>query len=171
MAIIKTKKFILRPFKMSDAKGVVKAINNRTIARNTLTIPYPYKLKDAKEWLKKSLPQNKRKIIVNFCVEIDGKVAGSIGLHKIIKEHKAELGYWLAEKYWGKGLMTKIVKQMTEFGFNKLKLKRIFAFTHPFNKASMRVLGNNGFKLEGIIRKNIKKSNKFLDSYLFSKIK
>jgi ribosomal-protein-alanine N-acetyltransferase len=171
MAIIKTKDFILRPFKMADAKEVAKNINNKIIARNTLTIPYPYTLKDAKSWLKLSARMNKKIIDADFCIEIDGEVAGSVGFHKISKGHKAELGYWLAEKYWGKGLMTKIVKEMTIFGFNKLKFRRIFAFTFSFNKASMKVLENNGYKLEGIIEKNVKKNNKFFDSHLFSKIK
>lgn len=172
MATIKTKKFILRPFKMSDVKGVVEAVNNKIIARNTLTIPYPYALKDAKWWLRTSIPKNKKKIQVNFCIEIDGKVAGSVGFNKISKEHKAEIGYWLAEKYWGKGIMTEVVREVVKFGFEKLKLRRIYAHTFPFNKASAGVLKNNGFKFEGILKKDARKSNgKILDAYVFAKIK
>ena len=152
---------------MSDAEGIAKAINNKIIARNTLTIPYPYKLKDAKWWL-----GLKKKKVVNFCVEIDGEVAGSIGLNKIAKDHKAEIGYWLAEKYWGKGIMTKIVKEVVKFGFEELKLRRIYAHIFPFNKASMGVLKNNRFKFEGILKKDAKKKNgEILDVHLFAKVK
>ncbi len=172
MDIIKTKKFILRPFRMSDAEGVVKAVNNKIIARNTLAIPCPYKLKDAKWWLRTSMPRNKKMIQVNFCIEIDGEVAGSVGLHSISKEHKAEIGYWLAEKYWGKGLMTEAVREVTKFGFEKLKLRRIYAHAFPFNKTSMNVLKKNGFKFEGILKKDARKpSGKILDVYSFAKVK
>ena len=167
MSIIKTRDFVLRPFRMSDAEGITEAINSKTIARNTLTIPYPYKLKDAKWWL-----GLKKKDVLSFCIEIDGEVAGSIGLDKIVKEHKAEIGYWLAEKYWGKGLMTKAVKEVVNFGFQKLKLKRIYAETSSFNKISMGVLKKNGFKFEGILKKDARKKNgELLDVYLFAKVK
>ena len=170
--IIKTKDFILRPFRMSDAEELAKAINNKIIARNTLTIPYPYKLKDAKWWLGKSIPNNRKKIQIDFCIEIGGEVAGTVSLDKIEKGHKVELGYWLAEKYWGKGIMSKVVKEVVKFGFNDLKLKRIYAGVFPFNKASMGVLKNNGFKFEGILKKDAKKKNgEILDAYLFAKVR
>jgi RimJ/RimL family protein N-acetyltransferase len=165
--IIRTKNFILRPYRMSDAQGITEAINDKIIARNTLTIPYPYKLKDAKWWL-----GLRKKDAISFCIEINGKVAGSIGLHKISKGHKAEIGYWLGEKYRGRGVMTKAVKEMVKFGFRELKLKRIFGHVFLFNKASATVLKKNGFKFEGVLKKEArKKSGEILDVYLFAKIK
>ncbi len=166
MKIIKTKDFILRPFRMSDSDELAKAINNKIIARNTLTIPYPYKLKDAKEWL-----GSEKKDGVNFCIEIDGEVAGSIGFSHVQKGHKAEIGYWLAEKHWGKGIMSKAVREAVRFGFEDLKLSRIFGHVYPFNKGSMGVLKKNGFKLEGILKKDVKKKEEFIDAYLFAKVK
>jgi len=172
MPILKSKQFILRPFQKGDEKSLAKNINNKKIHRNTLDIPYPYTLKDAKEWINKNLKETKKKkpSMINFVIDINGEVAGSVGFSNI-KEHKAEIGYWLAEKYWGKGIMSEAVKLVTKFGFNKLKLKRIYAYVFPFNKASMRVLEKNGYKLEGVLRKNVKKGTKFLDDYLFAKIK
>jgi len=67
--------------------------------------------------------------------------------------------------------MTQAVKLVTKFGFEKLKLRRIYAYIFSFNKASMRVLEKNGYKLEGILKKDTKKDNKFLDCYLFAKVK
>lgn len=172
MVIIKSKHFILRPFRRGDEKSLVENINNKEISRNTLTIPYPYTLKDAKEWVARNLKEAKKKnpTEVNFAVEINKEVAGGIGFSKI-EGHKAEIGYWLAEEYWGKGIMTEAANLATRFGFEKLKLRRIYAYVFPFNKPSMRVLEKAGYKFEGILRKNTKKDSKFLDDYLFAKVK
>ncbi len=172
MTIIKSKHFILRPFKKGDEKSLLENINNKKIYRNTLNIPYPYTSKDAKEWIAKNLKEAKKKIStrIKFVIDIGGGVAGSIGLVKT-REHKAEIGYWLGEKYWNKGIMTEAVKLVTRFGFKKMKLKRIYAYVYPFNKASMRVLEKTNYKFEGILRKDVKKDNKFMDDYLFANVR
>ncbi len=171
--IIKTKHFTLRPVKMSDASALARSINDKTIAHNTLHIPNPYSLRDAKDWINKCQRNNRRKQSQSFSlsIEIDGQIVGGIGFHNIARRHKAELGYWLARKYWGRGLMTKIVKTMVRYGFNALKLKRIYAFTFAYNKASARVLIKNGFKQEGFLRKNVIKKGKAIDEYIYSIIK
>jgi len=170
--IIKSEEFILRPFRRGDEKLLAGNINNKKINRNTSNIPYPYTLKDAKDWINKNLKEAKKKTpaMINFVIDIDGDVAGSVGFSNIT-EFKAEIGYWLAQKYWGRGIMTKAVKLVTKFGFDELKLKRIYAFVFSFNKASMRVLEKAGYKFEGILRKHVKKDGKFLDYYLFAKVK
>ncbi len=173
MAIIKSKYFILRPFKKGDGAALMKNINNKIIYRNTLNIPYPYRLKDAKEWIEKDLKEIKKKKPkqINFVIDINNEVTGGIELDHIEEKHMAEIAYWLGKKYWGSGTMTQVIKLVTKFGFEKLKLRRIYAYVHSFNKASMRVLQKNGYKLEGILKKNTKKDNKFLDDYLFAKVK
>ena len=172
MVIIKSKHFILRPFRKGDEKSLIEGINNKKIFRNTLGIPYPYTLKDAKKWIRKNLKEHKKEkpTEMHFVIDINGDVIGGIGFSEI-ESHQAEIGYWLAQKYWGKGIMTLAIKKVTNFGFEKLKLKRIYACVFPFNKASMRVLEKNGYKLEGILRKEIKKGKKLLDDYLFAKVK
>lgn len=170
--IIKTKKFVLRPFRKGDELSLQKNINNKKIARNLATVPYPYTVKMAKEWIAKNIKEAKKKkpSMVNFVIDIDGEVAGSIGFHKI-EQHKAEIGYWLAQKYWGNGLMTQVVYQICKFGFGELKFKRLWAAVFPWNKASMRVLEKNGFKFEGILRKNTLKHGKLIDDHIYGKIK
>ena len=169
---IKTKKFILRPLRKGDELSLQKNINNKKIVRNLATVPYPYTIKMAKEWIAKNIKEAKKKkpLMINFVIDINGEVAGSIGFHKI-EQHKAEIGYWLAEKHWGNGLMTKAVKQASKFGFEELKLKRIYAKVFPWNKGSMRVLGKNGFKFEGILRKNTLKNGELIDERIYGKIK
>lgn len=171
--LIQTKKFILRPYRKSDAVSLAKNINDKGIERNTLTISYPYKLKDANQWLKGVLKDNlkKKPERIHFVIDINKEVAGCVALSKIIYGHKASIGYWLARPYWGQGIMTSAVKIVTDFGFKKLGLKRIDARVFYYNKASMKVLKKSGYKLEGLLKKFGKKDNKFIDEYLFAKVK
>lgn len=168
-----TKKFTLRPFKKTDAKNIAKYINDQTIYNNTLRIPYPYKLKDANEWLARTLPQYRKRKPSKFylAVEVKNEVVGFIGLMEIQGGHKAELGYWLARKHWKKGIMSEAVKEIVDYGFKKFGLVRIYAYVFPHNKGSQKVLIKNGFRKEGMLRKNIIKDGKYMDDILFAKIK
>src|SRR3989344_7211992 len=124
-------KFILRKYKEGDQKSIVRNINHREIFNNTSSIPHPYTLEKANDWIKRckrSYKLNKPKSF-NFAIDINGEVVGSVGFHKINRKNKrAEIGYWLSKEYWGKGIMTKAVKQATICGFKMLKLKRICGF-------------------------------------------
>ena len=151
---------------------MAKNINDRGIIRNTLIPFFPYTLKHAKEWVKKNLKEDKKKKpkMINFVIDINKEVVGSVGFAKI-EGHRAEIGYWLARKYWNKGIMTKATKSITKFGFEKLGFKRIYGYVFSFNKPSMKVLKKAGYKFEGILRKNTKKGKRFIDDYLFAKIR
>jgi RimJ/RimL family protein N-acetyltransferase len=108
--VIKTKQFTLRSFRKSDMESLMKHINDKEIARNLLSVPYPYTKKDAYEWLQSVRNMARRKIptSISFAIEIDGECAGGVGLSKIYG-HKAEIGYWLGRAFWGKGIMTGVV--------------------------------------------------------------
>lgn len=162
----------MRPFKRGDGASLIKNINDRTIARNTLRIPYPYRLKDARWWINHNLKLNrqKKKTSINFAIEMDGEVIGGIGLDRIYG-HSAEIGYWLGRKYRGQGIMTEAVKLVTKYAFKKLGLNRVYAFAFLWNRASAFVLKKNGFKYEGKLKKHAKKGDKFLDDLLFAKVK
>ncbi len=170
---IKCKNFTLRPYRKSDAKSLAKNINDRIISRNMSRVPYPYTLKMARQWLKKTIAEYRKKKPKDLILTIDinSEVAGGIGLNKIETGHKAGIGYWLAKPYRGKGIMTRAVKAMVKFGFNEFKLRRIEAKVFLFNKKSAKVLERAGFKLEGILRKNTKKGKQYLDTYLYAKVK
>jgi [ribosomal protein S5]-alanine N-acetyltransferase len=168
--LIQTKRFTLRPYRKSDLPSMVKHINDRAIAGRTLTIPYPYTMKDAKDWYRRfrNIMRRKNPGRLAFAIEIDGEIVGTVGLS--FDDHKAEIGYWLGRAYWGQGIMTEVVKEVTKYGLNKLGLRRMYAYVFPNNKASMRVLEKAGYKFEGILRKNVKKGNKLIDEYLFAKV-
>ncbi len=170
---IKGKNFVLRRIKRSDAFSLAKSINNKKIYKNTLTIPYPYTIKDAKEWIEKDILERRKKIKknVDFIIDIKGAVVGGIGISKIEKEHKGELGYWLAEDYWGQGIVTEAIGLIERLAFRDLKLKRVTAHIFSFNKGSAKVLEKNNYHFEGIMKKEIKKDGKYIDVFLYSKVK
>ncbi|MEM4703275.1 MAG: GNAT family N-acetyltransferase [Candidatus Pacearchaeota archaeon] len=166
-------KFKLRRFKRRDQESLRRNINDKKIARNTLTIPHPYKKKDARYWINHNLRlyKFKKPKEINWVIDINGEVAGSVGLAKIDRINKnAEIGFWLAKKYWNQGIMTRAVRQIIKFGFKKLKLKRIYAYVFVFNKASQKVLEKTGFKLEGKLQKHVLKNGRYYDDLVYSKI-
>lgn len=173
MTIIKTKKFILRPFRKEDQASLVRNINNRKISKNTLHIPYPYSSSNARSWIDYNikLDKDKNKEEMNFVIDIGGEVAGSIGLRNIKRGHMAEFSYWMGEGYRGQGIMTSVLKEITRYGFKELKLRRLEIGIFPSNKASIRVAQKNGYKCEGKMRKYVLKKGKFLDALLFAKVR
>src|SRR3989344_8861124 len=113
--IIKSKKFTLRPFKKGDEESLAKNVNNKKIHKMVSNIQYPYSLENAKKWIKFNLNEYKKEnpSHINFVIDIGGEVAGSVGFSIKKENHKAEAGYWLAESYWGKGIMTEALKLIT----------------------------------------------------------
>ena len=170
--IIKSKRFILRQFKREDEKYLTKYANDRLVSRYISTMPYSYTSKDAKKWLKHCLNtyKKRKKNEMNFVIEIEGNLAGAVGLSHIDK-HKAEIGYWVAKKHWNKGIGTEAVKIVTNFLFNKLKLRRVYAYVFTKNKTSARVLEKNGYKFEGLLRKHANKDGRLIDSLLYAKVR
>ena len=103
---------------------------------------------------------------------MEGEIIGSIGLvlQSDVYKLTAEIGYWIGEPYWGKGITTKAVQLITEYGFNELGLVRIYTGVFDFNKASQKVLEKAGFKLESIFEKSVVKNNKICDEYRYGLI-
>jgi len=158
---------------MSDARDVVAVLNNWNVVKNLSVVPFPYIIADANEYLKKITTEMKKKDRKNFVltIEIDGKVSGAIGIHSIVRGHKAEMGYWLAEPYWGRGIMSEVLKKFVPLAFKNFSLRRIYAKAYSFNKGSQRVLEKAGFAQEGMEKKGILKNGKFIDAYLYAKVR
>lgn len=163
----------MRPLKKSDYKILARKINDRTIYRYTTNIPYPYSVNDAKKWLNKVMRRYRSRLpdAYDQAIEIGGELGGSISLMKIEKNHKAEMGYWLAREYRGQGIMSKAVAAMVKLGFRKFGLKKIYAYVFVKNKGSYRVLIKNGFKKEGLLIQHVKKDGKLQDEYILAKYK
>lgn len=108
-----------------------------------------------------------------FAITVDGKVVGSIGIFRQVNIHRqtAELGYYIAEEYWGRGIMTEAVKQICDYVFDKSDIIRIYAEPFSHNAASCRVLEKAGFQCEGTLRSNAVKNGKVMDMKMYFLIK
>lgn len=161
--------FILRKWKRSDAESLCKHADNENIAVNLRDgFPHPYTMKDADKWLEMVLG-NTRDLI--YAIEVSGEACGGIGLHggKDVYRYNAEIGYWLSEKHWGKGISTQAVALLVDEGFTNYDWIRIYAGVFSSNPASMRVLEKNGFREEAVFRKSVKKRGVFLDEHIWAK--
>jgi len=160
---IKGKGFVIRNYREGDQESLFKNINEKYIYDNTCNVAYPYSIKIADKWVK----ENKNGKKQNFAIDIKGEIAGGVGFK--IECHKAEIGYWLGKNYRKKGIATDSVKAFTDYGFSKLKLKRIYAYVMAHNKKSCKVLEKNGYKKEGFLRKHCSKDGRYIDAFIYAK--
>jgi len=164
-------KMVLRQWIKEDIESLAKLANNKNIAGNMSDrFPFPYTLKDAEEWI--TLNENKNPA-ANFAIEADGELAGGCGIMmmKDVYRCSAEIGYWIAEPFWGKGVATEAVKLLPkEIRANYPEIIRVFAKPFAYNKASMKVLEKNGFHLESIRKKAVIKNNIVMDDYVWVKL-
>jgi len=163
--------YIIREWKAGDKDALVKHADNSKIASNLRDwFPSPYTNNDAKEFLS-IVTASKPPAI--FAITTTSEAIGGIGLTigKDVHRLTAELGYWLAETYWGKGIMTSAVTAITEIAFNQFGLNRVYAEPFMSNTASVKVLEKAGFQFEGRLRASVIKNGQVLDQLLYSKVK
>lgn len=160
--------FKLRPWKDEDIESLAKYANNYNIAKNLRNVfPHPYTIEDAKNFIEFA---NKDTPVHIFAIEVNHEAVGGIGLHSLSDIHvkNAELGYWLAEPFWGKGIITRAIKEMVNFGFKTYDINRIFAIPFGTNYGSQRVLEKAGFILEGRFEKTIFKNGEYFDELVYA---
>ena len=160
----------IRKWQLSDAKDLAAALSNRSILNNLRDgIPYPYTERDAQDYISSMLSANENDTFA-FAVLCNGKVVGSIGAFRQgnIHSRTAELGYYLAEEYWGRGIMTEAVRQLCAHLFTATDLLRIYAEPFSYNSGSCRVLEKAGFRYEGTLKNNAFKNGKLLDMKLYA---
>lgn len=165
--------FELRKWRNSDADSVAKYANNINIANNLRNVfPYPYTIKDAK-WYVNSCTSNDEIRQCTRAIVVDGEAVGSIGI--FIKDDvyckSGEIGYWLGEPFWNRGIISEAIKQICDFVFQKYDVVRIFSEPYAGNLGSRKVLEKAGFELEGILRKSVYKNGAIFDSCIYSLIK
>ncbi len=163
----------IRKWKLSDAADLAAALSNKKIQDNLRDgLPYPYTEQDGLDYISAMLDADENDTFA-FAITVNGKVIGSIGAFRQTNIHRqtAEVGYYIAEDYWGKGIMTEAVKQICRYVFNNSDIIRIFAKPFAYNIASCRVLEKAGFQYEGTLRSNAVKNGNVLDMQLFSLLK
>lgn len=165
--------FHLSEFGWQDKAALIEHLKEKQIYLQTLAIPFPYTESDADWWINRNIEAAKRQQgrTLNWAIRrsSDGLLIGGVGFsdHKIGTVHSSELGYWLAKPYWGKGIMTEVVKVVTAFGFKELGLIRITAHIFAFNKGSARVLEKAGFLCEGHLRSHYQKEGQIIDAKIY----
>lgn len=160
----------LRPLRISDAERIVELANNEKVSRNLRDgFPNPYTLADAESFLAKFTNQDP---VTFFGIEYNGEHVGNISLlpGQDIYRKSAEIGYFIGEAYWNKGIVTTAVNLITEYGFNHLGIIRIHTGVFEYNIASQRVLEKCGYTREGVFRKSVFKQNRIWDEVRYSKI-
>ena len=162
------KKVEIRFVRVSDAKRFYEMLNNPNFIYFATK---PKSVEAEKKWLKESSQKRKKKIEYNFTILYDNQIAGGAGI-KIGRRqnHIGELGYFVDEQFWSKGIATKTVKLLEKYSFQKLGLKRIEIRMYPKNKASVKVAIKAGYKKEGLLKKDFNANGKLRDSYLYAKV-
>ena len=160
---------ILRPWSITDAPTLALIADNKKIADNLRDgFPFPYSLKDAHNWLNLILPENIPPRF--FAITIDKKLIGSIGIvaKTDIYRKNFEIGYFLSEEFWGKGIVTKAIKAATSYAFRDFDIVRIYAEPFSDNSGSRRALEKAGFRLEATLKSNVIKNGFIKDSCIYS---
>ena len=163
----------IRKWELSDAKDLAAALSNKKVQDNLRDgLPYPYTEQDGKEFISAMLSADENETFA-FAITVDNMVIGSIGIFRQGNIHRqtAELGYYIAEEYWGKGIMTEAVKQICEYVFANSDIIRIYAEPFAYNIASCRALEKAGFQYEGTLRSNAVKNGKVIDMKMYSLLK
>lgn len=160
---------ILRPWLISDAPRLAQIADNKKIADNVRDgLPSPYSLKDARDWLNLILPENIPPRY--FAITIDDLVVGSIGIvsKNNIYRKNFEIGFFIDENFWGKGIATKAVKAAVSYAFRDFDIIRVYAEVFSDNIASRRAMEKAGLILEATLKKSIIKNDIIKDSCIYS---
>lgn len=156
----------LRPWRKDDLESLYKHACNENITK-FMTDGFPNTMDKCKNFLEFATNND---TVLYFAIEINGLAVGGIGVSpgSDIKRRNAELGYWLSEDYWGKGIMTKAIKEIIQTAFNRFDIDRIYAAPFESNTASHRILEKTGFKLEARFEKTIYKNGIYLDELIYA---
>jgi len=159
-------KFSLRQWTLNDLDSVAKHSNNPKIIQN-MSDGFPSSIEKWKAFLEFVTNTNE---ILYFAIDINGEAVGSIGIspQKDYMQKNAELGYWLSEEYWGKGIITQAIREIVMLAFKKFDIVRIYATPFEKNYASHRALEKAGFKVEARFSKIVFKNGEMLDELVYA---
>jgi RimJ/RimL family protein N-acetyltransferase len=167
---LRLKRSTIRDWKPGDEDSLVRHANNRRIWRNVRdAFPHPYTRLDAEKWI---VTATSAVPVTNYAIEVDSEAVGGIGLvlgHDVYRR-SAEIGYWLSERYWGRGIMSEAVRAVSDYAFATFDLSRLWAGVFEFNAASARVLEKAGYTFEARLRKGAVKEGEVIDELLYAKV-
>ncbi|MBZ9535551.1 GNAT family N-acetyltransferase [Cytobacillus oceanisediminis] len=163
--MITTERLVIRLFHESDVVNVANLCNNYNIYKNTLYLPYPYSVDDAKSWIQNHLENYNNEMSYEFAItdKENGELYGAIALLSNQKFNNGEIAYWIGEEFWGNGYATEAAQAILWFAFNEKHLHKVFARYFKTNPASGRVMQKLGMREEGVLIDQVKKDNHYLD--------
>ncbi len=157
----------VRPWRASDAASLVRHANNLNVAKQLRDrFPHPYSRQDAQRFLKFTVGAEEP---TNLAIEVDGAAVGGIGYvrHTDVERYSAEIGYWLGESYWRRGIVTEALVLMTVHLFERVNLLRLLALPFADNLGSIRVLEKAGYVREATLRSSAVKNGTPRDQALY----
>lgn len=161
----------LRPWRAGDVRSLVRYADNPNVARNMRDrFPNPYRAADARAWIKRAVAETPA---TSLAIVVDGEAVGGVGVelgHDVFRR-SAEIGYWLGEPFWGRGIATETLRAMTAYAFEQFDICRLEAGVFDWNPASMRVLEKAGYTLEGRARLSVTKGERTGDRLLYALVR
>ena len=170
MVILQGERCLVRAWQKGDATSLVEHANNLNVAKYLRDrFPHPYTLKDARDFLKHAVSAGDP---TNLAIEVDGAAVGAIGYvpGRDVERFAAEIGYWLGEAHWGKGIVSEAVRLVTDHAFGEMGYLRLFALPFADNVGSIRVLEKAGYEREGLLRASAVKFGEPKDQLMYSRI-
>ena len=165
--------FSLRVLRPEDAESIARHANNRNVSRNLRdAFPFPYRLEDARSFIAKFTSVDQRSIV--RCIDVGGEAVGAVGVHPLddVYRRSAEVGYWLAEPLWGRGIMSRAVVTLSDEAFVHLPdVVRLQAAVFGWNPASAHVLEKAGYVREGVLRQSVFKDGVLADSFMYARLR
>ena len=137
MKLLHSERLTFREYKNSARETLIQLLNDKEVSKWTERIPFPYKKKHAEWWINHK-PENNH--IYAIVIKSNKELIGGMNITA-----KGEIGCWIGRKYWNQGFATETINRLKKFGFEELRLEKIWAATHKENKAPMKVLEQNGF--------------------------
>jgi [ribosomal protein S5]-alanine N-acetyltransferase len=164
--LLETPRLILREWTESDVPELVPLIGAREVAETTLRIPHPYQEEHARKFIASLPKENELRLAIRL--RSDGRLLGGIGLHPQVEHQRAELGYWIGVPFWGNGYATEAARELVRYGFETLKLNRIFAGHFEGNPGSRAILLKLRMRYEGCARQSVVKWGKPMDVHIYA---
>ncbi len=161
----------VRSYRVGDAASLARHGNNRRVWENLRDrFPHPFTEAQGAEYIARVLASGDQ---TSFAIDVGGVAIGGISLHRgsDIERAGAELGYWIGEEFWNRGIATRAIQLVTDYAFNDLELLRVFAVPFTSNIGSCRALEKAGYVREGHLRQSAVKDGRVVDQYLYARVR
>lgn len=166
--LLKLDRCEVRSYRRSDAPVLAPYADNREVWLNLRdAFPHPYGVADAEAFIERALGDDPETM---FAMAVEGRAVGGIGfsLHPDVERFTAEIGYWLGEPFWGRGITTEALGAVTAYAIERHRLTRVYAVPYEWNTASCRVLEKVGYVREARMRKSAFKDGRVIDQFLYA---